>query len=218
MKKLALIVSSAFSLVLVSQAAVINLQNINTASDAAYGLFNSSGTLIPVATADNIRFGYFSVSDVVVLADWASGGLSDLDANFVDFGSPTSMSLADGVFAGSPTAGSIPFTGQNMYIYASTGSNFTSASNQYLIYKFNAVFQTEPWTGGQAFLGTDAGTLLVGGFGNFSHDYGLGGGSLPGYNTVAVVPEPTTWALLAGSSTTLMIMRKRRKAQRSTKN
>jgi len=183
------------------QAAVVTVTNMNNAGDGAFSLFSQSGTLVPGTTTDNLRLGYFSIPDSSVQSLWASGNLTALGSNFVQYGSSFGMqdfgAGFNGVFQGGPTDNSDPFVGKTMTLWASTGSNFLSTSSEYLIFRFDETFQPELWVGGQVLLGTSSGMLLVGAFGNFSYDYGLGSGTLPGYNTVATVPEPAT-GVLAG--------------------
>lgn len=200
MKKLIAILAMGLT-VASSRAAVVTVTNMNNAGDGAFSLFNQSGTLVQGTTTDNLRLGYFTISDSAVQSFWASGNLTALESHFVQYGSAFGMNDFgagyNGVFQGGPSDNSDLFVGKAMTLWASTGSNFLSTSSEYLIFRFDETFQPEPWVGGQVLLGTSSGALLVGDFGNFSHDYGLGAGTLPGYNTVATVPEPTT-VVLAG--------------------
>jgi len=125
-------------------------------------------------------------------------GMEDFDAGY------------NGLFQNAAGAFADPFGGKNIYLYASNGSDFTNASAEYLIYKFSATFTADPFNGEQL-LGTSAGSLLVGGYNNYSFDYSLGGGALPAFNTVAAVPEPTTWMLLV-LGVTFVLWRKRQRA------
>lgn len=195
-----------------SSAGTLIIQNLTADELAGYGLANSSGTLIPGNTTNNVRAGYFNISDSEVLNLWNAGNLAALNTSFVQFGQFTSMQDWDagynGLFQNSVVQFADPFEGKNIYLYISNGSNFTNSSGEYLIYKFTGTFTMDPFNGEQL-LGSSPGTLLVGGYNNFQFDYGLGAGSLPAFNTVAVVPEPSALALFALGAT-LLALRQRR--------
>ncbi len=181
------------------QAGPILLQNLTADETAAYGLFDSGGTLLSGAITGNLRLGYFNLDEAGISAAWKSGDLGALNSSFVQYGTRGDMQSWDGAYDGlfqtSISATSNPFAGHNVYLFANTGSDFTATGTEYLIYKFDVVFQPESFVA-QVLLGTTPGRLLVGGYNNFSHDYQLGDGALPGFNTAAVVPEPSTYALL----------------------
>ncbi|AHF89582.1 glycosyltransferase family 1 [Opitutaceae bacterium TAV5] len=194
------------------QAGPLLLQNLTTDETAGYGLFDSDGGLLSGATTGNLRLGYFSLDDAGIAAAWAAGDLGLLSNSFVQYGARGDMQnwggAYDGLFQTSISATSNPFAGQNVYLFVSTGSDFTDTGAEYLIYKFDVVFQPESFVA-QALLGTTPGQLLVGGYNHFSHDYQLGGGALPGFNMVAVVPESGAWALLFSGVSVLACLRRR---------
>jgi len=196
-----------------SWAGTLIIQNLTADELAGYGLANSSGTLIPGNVTNNVRAGYFSISDSEVLNLWNAGNLSALNTSFVQFGQFTSMQDWDagynGLFQNSVVQFADPFEGQNIYLYISNGSDFTSTSAEYLIYKFTGTFTMDPFNGEQL-LGSSPGSLLVGGYNNFQFDYELGAGALPAFNTVSAVPEPGTVGLIGiGLAAVLWRMRKR---------
>jgi len=198
-----------------ASAGFLLVQNLTDDAEAVYGLADSSGTLLPGNLANNIRSGYFNVSDAEILDFWNAGDLDSLDASFVQFGPRTSMQDFDqdfdGIFQDAPFMDADAFDGQDIYLYISNASNFTDVGSEYLIYKFDGKFTEEPFDG-EFLLGTSAGSLLVGGFDNFQFDYGLGGGSLPAFNTVAAVPEPEVFGFLLSVVTLgLVVVRRRRR-------
>jgi hypothetical protein len=208
-----------FTSVVCLNAASVIVTNIN--GDAAYGLFDQSGSRVSGSFSDNIRIGYFESSFNPDTA-WSNGDIALLNTNFVQYGDSFGMlDDFDGVINGAPDVESTPFVGNQITLWATDGSSFTSQSGQHLIYTFDSLtFEEEPWIGGQVLLGTDSGSFLnesgfaSGEFGNFSYDYELGGGALPGFNTVSPVPEPSTYALFAGVFALgyIMIRRSRSKA------
>jgi len=185
-----------------AKAGVLTIQNLTPDATSVYALADSGGSLILGNTADNLQVGYFTLNDAGILDAWNAGDLISINSSFVRFGDAFGMEDFglgyDGIFSAAPAGFSDPFAGKNIYLFASTGSDFTDLSAQYLIYKFDATFTADPFAGELA-LGTNTypGVLLVGGFGNFSFDIIPGGEELPGFNTVGVIPEPFTGALLA---------------------
>lgn len=194
------------------QAGPILLQNLTTDETAGYGLFDSGGTLLSGSITGNLRLGYFNMDDTAVMAAWAAGNLGLLNSSFVQYGARGDMQSwggsYDGLFQTSISATSNPFSGQNVYLFVGNGSNFSDTSAEYLIYKFDVVFQPESFVA-QVLLGTTSGRLLIGGYDHFSHDYQLGGGALSGFNTVSVVPEPAAYALLLTGILALVGLRRR---------
>ena len=194
--------------------ASINVQNINNAGNAAYGLFDKDGTLVSGSLTDNLKVGYFA-DGFNADAAWASGNIAALNANFTTYGSEFGMFGPgfDGAFQGAPNTTSTPFVGKQITLWATDGGS------QHLIYTFSSLtFEAEPWTGGAVLLGTDAGDFInaggvaAGGYGNYSHDFALGGGALDGFNTVSAVPEPSTFAALAGLCALGAVIVRRRRA------
>lgn len=198
--------------VTISCAASISFQNLNTAGDNGYGLFDSGGTRLPTALSANVRIGSFSVSNTDVTNFWNSGDVAGLDSAFDEFGS-AGISIADGLFqdsASNTISSGSTFDGQNITFFISSADDFTSTSNEYLIFVSDTLFGNDDsglFTA-SVNLGEVPGSLLVGSRDN-SFDFG-GGSSLLGFNTAAVVPEPSTFALIAGCFGLALAMVRRR--------
>lgn len=207
--KLILILSVAITSF--ANAGNVIVKNTNNADDAAYGIFDQGGTLLPLAGDATIRFGISSLTNSEITTAYASGDLTTIDSSFTNFGSTFGLVFADGVFQSDQNGITTSFDGQSMVLWLSSELTFTSNSAQYLIYRFDENFGAEPFSS-SALLGTTSGTLLVGQFGNFSHDYGFGGGSLPGFNTVSVVPEPGQAALVLAFSILGIVYFRRKKS------
>ncbi|WP_269525561.1 PEP-CTERM sorting domain-containing protein [Coraliomargarita parva] len=180
----------------------LNIQNISDSGDAAYGLFDSTGTLVDGSLTSNLRLGAFA-DTYDAQAAWDSGNIADLDANFIEyevFGMNDFGAGIDGVFQTALTTltSTAGVEGLTIVLWATDGGAFDSTSSEHLIYVFDTVFPDEPAAPGDLLLGTSSGSILAGAFGNYSNDYGLGGGALDGFNTVGAVPEPSTYAALAG--------------------
>jgi hypothetical protein len=187
----------------------LGFTNLDNTSNGGSGIFNSSGNLIPFGQG-SVQVGFFDgITDSEIVSLYASGNLSTLSSSFQPWNaSPVNMNVdpgAPGLFgefvsknvSDDPPLNTI-FIGQNIYLWASTGgSDFTDPGSEYLIYSWATPF---PFNNNNAevFLRDGQGTLLVGQFGNFSNDYGMGSGVQAGFNTVEVVPEPATYATLIG--------------------
>jgi len=197
------------------QAAVVTTSNLNFTGDGIFALFNQNGTLVPAANGE-VRIGYFTISDSAILQAWDLGDLELLNGNFIQFGATFGLEDFDadinGAFEGGPSGNSDPFNGKPIVLWASNSkSGFTNLSAEYLIYRFDTTFQTDPWFG-EVFLGTTPGVMLVGESGKYSHDVGFGAGPLPGFNTVAAVPEPSTAVLLTLSFCGVLFLLRRKRA------
>lgn len=197
-----------------SHAGTLLITNLTMMAEAAFGLADQSGNLISGSVTNNVRAGYFSISDTEIIDLWNAGNITELNASFVQFGGFTSMQDFDqgynGLFQNSVVTFADPFEGKNIYLYISNVSNFTNAAGEYMIYKFAGTFTMDPFHGEQL-LGTSPGTLLVGGYNNFQFDYELGEGLLPAFNTVAVVPEPSVLMLFALGATVFVAGKRRKK-------
>jgi hypothetical protein len=107
-----------------------------------------------------------------------------------------------GIFGGEPDA-TYPYTGSGYY-YSDAGSSYVSAGSMGYQYQapfsisfsvtgantYSAVAGTDSWSG------TFSGSLI----GMDVFNDGGGNGSDVGFNNLTVVPEPSTWAMLAAGS------------------
>lgn len=196
---------SLASAVFQADASSLSIQNLNLAEDAGYALFDSGGTLLPDTLTGGIRVGAFSAGFDAAAA-WESGDLAALDTSFSQYGSAFGIfSGFDGGFQSAPTDSSASFSSQDITIWVSTSGNFTDINAEHLIYTFSAKdFPADEVNGSESVIfGVDSGSFIsgvspAGQFGNYSHNFGFGGGSLDGFNTVSVVPEPSAYAAIAG--------------------
>lgn len=200
-------------------ASSLTVQNLNTAGDGAYGLFDDAGTLLPDTLTSSIRVGYFDDLSAASIF-WQAGDIASLDSSFNQYGSAFGISSGfDGGFQGGPSDVDAQFSGQVVTIWISNSNSFTneSAGAEYLIYMFDSkTFPADNVNGlDDIILGEDAGTFLSGSageFGNYSNDFDLGGNvALAGFNTVGIVPEPSTYAALSGLLALTWVMLRRRR-------
>lgn len=214
MKKLITATACCVLTISVLSAWNLNIQNLTASNDAAFGLFDSSGTLIGRSTSGNLRLGTFTPA-YDAQAAWDSGDLSGLDTNFLAFGSSFGMNDFSGGFDGvfqtaiDQTVSS-SLDNEPIFLWATNGSSFTDGSGEHLIYVFDQNFPEEVASPSDIILGVNTGSFIAGEFGNFSNDYSLGGGSRDGFNTVSPVPEPSTFALIAGCFGLAVAMVRRR--------
>jgi hypothetical protein len=204
MKTTKFLLTIAALLTAVSAHAVnLSVQNLNNAGNGAYGLFDNTGTLLSSSITGNLRVGAFN-SGFDAQSAWDSGDLASLNTNFNQFSTNFSLNDFGGGFNGLfqdalDQTVSATLDEEAIVFWAYKGVSFTDVSSEHFIYTFNASFPVEP-AGAPItlILGESAGSIIAGAQGNFSNDYGIGGGSLPGFNTVNVVPEPSTYAALVG--------------------
>ncbi len=205
-----LLIASASS----AYSSSIAIQNINSSETAGYALFDSAGTLLPDTLTDNIRVGFFN-DGFDAAASWATGDLTALNTNFNTYGAEFGIFTGfDGGFQAAPTDTDASFSSKDVTLWVSSNGSFSDTNAEYLIYTFSAKsFPADEVNGSESIiLGEDAGSFLAGAgeFGNFNHDFGFGGGSLPGFNTVSVVPEPSAYAAIAGFLALGWVMLRRR--------
>lgn len=187
----------------------------NLSANGGNALFDSSGTLLPFGSGQ-IRLGTFETlnpGDVSSL--FATGDLSALNADFIPYDSPWTVGVGtfgdlDGAWSTALTtdisAGN-PLIGFPMVTWLTTGASFLDASAEVLIFQSSESFdEAAPNFVGNAKVLDGNGTIFVGEFGNFSHDFGISGGPgvQGGFNTVEVIPEPSTYALMGLGGLALM--------------
>lgn len=167
---------------------------------------DSGGT--PIANGTGyIAVGYFNISDVAIQT---SATVGDLDAAFVQFGASntfgTGFAVA-GLYQHGVTANANAYATQSVFTVIGNGATL-AASSEVLVFKHSHQFQVEPNPTSNAQLGqAQPGTLLIGEFGNYSHNQ-AGAGVSSSYNTVSLVPEPSV-ALLGLAGGLLMLRRRR---------
>ncbi|MFP4673272.1 MAG: PEP-CTERM sorting domain-containing protein [Opitutales bacterium] len=213
MKKLIYVVTLVH-LTLFNLLSAWNVSVSNSVGDGAFGLFDENGTLVDGSTTENIRIGSFNSFDAQ--SAWDVGDLSAIDSNFAGYGDSFGMndfnSGVNGIFENAidePVAAGLE--GDSIVLWATNGGAFTASSAQHLIYEFDKVFPEEPAGPSDLTLGVDNGSFIAGEFGNFSNDFGMGGGEKDGFNTVSAVPEPSTYAALVGLCVFVFVSFRRRR-------
>jgi hypothetical protein len=186
----------------------LTFTNLDANSSGGNALFDSSGNLIPHGQG-SISIGFFNgLTNSQIIDSYNMGDLAGLNDSFQSWlTSPISINVdpsAPGLFSDSvprdvsddPPLNTI-FIGQNIFLWVSTGSDFTDLNNEYFIYTWGTTF---PFNNNNAevFLREGQGTILIGEFGNFVNDFGFGSGVQTGFNTVEAVPEPSTYAAIVG--------------------
>jgi hypothetical protein len=154
--------------------------------------------------------GKMTISDAAILAFWNAGNIAAIQAAFQPFGTGFTLESTGlaGAFLDSRTADTRAsqnsLGGSPVYFWAFKGPTI-GAATEHLIAHLAATFPTDPESGPTLTANAnlrpgEIANLVVGGSGNFSFDYGGGSGTLPGFNTVAQVPEPAGhWLLLGGA-------------------
>jgi hypothetical protein len=186
-------------------ASTVSIQNLNSTETAGYALFDSSGSLLADSLTDNIRLGSFNTSFNAAGA-WDLGDLNALNLNFNQFGSTFGIFNGfNGGFQAALADVNNDFSSDTITLWVSSTNSFSDDNSEYLIFTFDSkVFPADAVNGSESLIfGVDSGVFLsatnpAGELGNFNHDFGFGGGSLPGFNTVNVIPEPSTYAAILG--------------------
>jgi hypothetical protein len=204
-------------------AATIVLRNTLDDGTGAHGIANSAFTPFDNTDADATnngggQIGRMTISDAAILAFWNVGNIAAIQAAFQPFAAPFTLESTGlaGAFLDTRSADTRAslndFGGSAIYFWAFKGVTLGVAS-EHLIARLATSFPTDPESG-PALSGTahlrvgEVANLIVGGVGNFALDYGGGSGPLPGFNTVAPVPEPGVGSLLLVG--TLFVIRRRR--------
>lgn len=214
--KLKLLIYSAGCLALASaNAGSVLVRNYTEAEDAGYALFNEDGTLLSSQISGNIRLGILT-DGFDVSGAWNSGNISAIADNFLQFGDSGSLfpdTAVNGLLQTLFTAAEESFANLPIVLWVSNSADFLNPLGQHLIFRFGTHFSPSTASTQIVSLMPDNGELLVGDFGQFSHDYGFGGGVLPGFNLESVVPEPSTYALIIGAAMVSVAVLRRRKPQ-----
>jgi hypothetical protein len=193
----------------------IALQNTDLET-VTYTITSASGSILP-AGSGTIGIGVFNnLSDSDITSAFNTNAIASLSESFIGHAGTAKID-ADfpGLFFGVYNAAidaSSPLAGKNVYVVINTGSSLFGAG-QMLVYKANTLFEVDtgptPRTV-NVLMSNTGGTLLVGGFGNFSVDGGLGSAQ-PAFNTVDPIPEPSAIALLGlGALAGVFVIRRRR--------
>jgi len=193
-------------MVAAAKAATITVTNVDFTETNA--IVSKSGTVY----ADKSGFvgiGVFSIADAQIAG---AGSAATIANNFTLFGQSDKIGAGfslDGTYQFISTAeigvGS-PYTGN---IYTVIGNATTLAtSTEFLVFKHDLSFNPDsPLGGPPAMVKAGRGTLILGGFNNFTHFIGLPSGPAPAFNTVTV-PEPS--ATLLGLLGAVGLLRRRR--------
>jgi hypothetical protein len=194
--KTKLILSLIFA-VATANAATISFSNIDSGFDGI-SIVDSSG--VSLATTSTAQVGYFTDEAAVGSGDFASWVGFGAAANFGAGYDYAGLYTAD---ASASTAGSSSFIGKAITTFITN-----VAGNEYLVAKSSTTFgQDNPLFTASYNLAADATTYLFGGAAGPSVDYGLG--AKPSVATQAV-PEPSTYATLAGLLALSFVMLRRR--------
>lgn len=195
-------------------AATLNIGNVND-PNTTNGITTSNGTLLANGTG-SVQVGYFSgVSDV------AGASLATLVSSFNPYGNLINFGAGygtdgAGLFQGAVSGGAVttPYANQSLYLM------ITNSSAGYTALGITAATQVLIWNPGLSFpasepftptinLQNGQGTLVQGGFNNYTNTFTAFGGTIAvaSYNLVAI-PEPST--LLLSALGVFALLRRRR--------
>ncbi|MDC0088063.1 PEP-CTERM sorting domain-containing protein [Akkermansiaceae bacterium] len=208
------ITASLIILVAPMASAALSIVSTNNAG------FNSNTSAIVDNTGTAIaqNTGVISVGTFGSLTDGqiqSLGSAGIISSSFDAVGS-TNFNLLDGIFEDTiqNVGDTTRFVGQNIFSVIGNG-NTIAGSTQFLIYRHSDVNTTGQFVGlpnlnGAAVVADgngSTGSLLVGGFNNFTNDFGAG--EFAAFNLVTVVPEPSSSALLAIAGVGFVLRRRR---------
>ena len=197
--KTKLLLSLIFA-VATANAATISFSNFDSGSFAGIAIVDSSGSALGVTSTAQV--GYFSDEASVSTGDFTSWVGFGAAANFGGGYDIAGLYSAD---ASASTAGASNFIGK-----AITTLITSASGTEYLVAKSNQTFgQDNPLFTATYNLFSDSGTsYLFGGTAGPSVDYGTG--AQASVATAAAVPEPSTYATLAGLLALGLVMLRRR--------
>lgn len=191
-------------------------------------------TLLP--TGSVIRLGYFSLSDIAILAFHNAGDFNALNSNFVqyDFSTSSDGSGLDGTFAKGSTSAPNINGNQQIFIWVLQSSNSSTVANAVATANAEAIFYVDKainpeWNFPATFNGVA--NIDIGDLTNSSGaaapgarlvvgDYranvnrpdvaaAFGAGRVEGIQVVSPIPEPTSAFLVAVGAAGLMMRRRR---------
>ena len=196
--KTKLILSLIFA-VATANAATISFSNFDSGSFAGLAIVDSAGTSLGLSSTAQV--GYFTDEAAVGGGDFTSWVGFGAAANFGAGYDIAGLYSAD---ASASTAGASSFIGQAITTFITN-----AAGTEYLVAKSNQTFgQDNPLFTATYNLLSDSGTsYLFGGTAGPSVDYGTGAQSSV---ATAAVPEPSTYATLAGLIALGFVMLRRR--------
>ncbi len=216
------------NLTLSTDAALIDIENLNGAQTGAYAFVNDAGVFLPDPSAE-IFFGAF-ITTTQTIAAIQTAFTTDFSALAADFTSIGSVGVEkDGPLISGVTGvhtssngglNAVPVIGRNLALWVTTSGTVNDGSAQHLIYLTSQMFLADvvaapeqTYTALFRSMGDGGnGEVAVGGFGLFTKDVGGGGGAFSAFNTVAVVPEPGTFGILIGLGLVGMLIHRRRRS------
>lgn len=210
MKKLILALALTTSLTAASWSATLNF-------DSTASLWeDSSGTLL--VDGSLVRLGFFDTSgafDFAFIGTAAFDTFAEVDAFFTEYGtSVTSSPVTAGFQLGG--VGSSSDTGNQLFYWGFNAATGAAATEWAIVTNSNAAFfvPTDPLPGSTSIdLGLAPGTRSVL-FGSESTNLGFGGWALNIQTELVVVPEPSTYAMMALGLVVLLVARRRMVAAR----
>tara|TARA_B100000927_G_scaffold185712_1_gene149569 strand:+ start:1917 stop:2630 length:714 start_codon:yes stop_codon:yes gene_type:complete len=199
-----------FALVQRAETALVDISNLNNNSSGAFNLFTENGGNLsdPPAT---IFIGSFASYDDSNKGTISAAFFNDLSGLAADFNSIGSVGVEEdglfnltGVHDSSNPGLTVPVSdyGNNLAIWVTTSGTLNDLTAEHLIYFTTEILSADASVGPENSYqvrlrngtGVDAGNgfLAWGGNNNYDFDWGPGAGVLPGFNTVAAVPEPSS--------------------------
>jgi hypothetical protein len=199
-----------------AESALVDISNLNDASNGAFNLFTENGGNLsdPPATIFIGTFASYTDSNKANISSAFTNNFSALAADFTSIGSVGVEE--DGLFnqTGIHDSSNAGLTvapadyNRNLAIWITTSGTINDQNAEHLIYFTNEIFTADAPIGPENTYqvelrngsGVDAGNgfLAVGGNTSYSFDHGAGG-VLVGFNTVAI-PEPSSIFILLSLS------------------
>jgi|694.fasta_scaffold54095_4 hypothetical protein len=199
-----------------ANAATFTVGNVNNPNDSN-AITLSNGTLIANG-AGSVQVGYFSgVVDVPGASLATLVSTFNPYGNLLNFGAGFVGADGNGIFSGniSGTPLAAPYAGQPLYlVITNSAAGFTAlgvtAATEFLVWSKPSTFASSEPSTDTINVQNAAGTLVQGGYNNFQHTFTSFGGTIavPAYNTVTLIPEPSTFLL--ASLGVLGLLRRRR--------
>lgn len=191
------------------QAIQYTLQNVNSAgSDITGGITDNTGAFLIDGDVNTVvSIGTFTNDGDVTSAT----SVGELLTFYTELNNdPFSSAIGDGIVQQNLAGLSAPLEGQQIYSMIGNAANL-AASTQVFVYKHSGfTFTADPGPpANDLLIISDQEDILIGGFNNSQHDFGVGGGDVANFNLTVVVPEPSTTVIL-GIGGIVMLLRRRR--------